>query len=211
MTNQNKKLTTAQKVSSITAAVTLSVGSILAYEGGYVNNPDDPGGETNYGITKKVAVAKGYTGDMKKMPVEFAQGVYRTDYIDKPGYLPYMKMSLAIGHKLSDQGVNVGTTRATKWIQRALNSLNMDGQLYSQLKVDGVAGPASWKAYQKLIDKRGQQGACSIILKMLDAQQMMHYIELTENPKLKMKTFMYGWGDKRIGNIKDDECYAITE
>ena len=53
---------------------------LIGNEGGYVNNPKDPGGETNWGITKTVAVANGYTGDMRTMPKETAKCIYKKMY-----------------------------------------------------------------------------------------------------------------------------------
>ncbi|MCW8621188.1 glycosyl hydrolase 108 family protein, partial [Acinetobacter baumannii] len=41
---------------------------VLQHEGGYINHPSDPGGETNYGITKSVARQYGYKGSMKDIP-----------------------------------------------------------------------------------------------------------------------------------------------
>lgn len=49
-------------------------------EGGYVDNRDDPGGATRYGVTERAARANGYTGDMRELPVTFAQMVYQKDY-----------------------------------------------------------------------------------------------------------------------------------
>ena len=46
---------------------------LIGNEGGYVNNPADPGGETNWGITRAVPVDNGYTGSMKLMPKEAAK------------------------------------------------------------------------------------------------------------------------------------------
>lgn len=48
-------------------------GQLIKHEGCYVNDARDNGGETNYGITVAVARAQGYTGDMRQMPIEFAQ------------------------------------------------------------------------------------------------------------------------------------------
>ena len=48
----------------------------VGIEGGYSNDPDDSGGETNWGITKATAVAYGYTGPMRDMPRETAHGIY---------------------------------------------------------------------------------------------------------------------------------------
>ena len=43
------------------AAIIAIVAGVFAVEGGYVNNPDDPGGETNHGVT--VASARFLPGD----------------------------------------------------------------------------------------------------------------------------------------------------
>jgi len=56
---------------------------LIGNEGGYVNNPSDPGGETNWGITRAVAVDNGYTGSIKLMPKETAKGIYKKMYWDR--------------------------------------------------------------------------------------------------------------------------------
>ena len=49
---------------------------LIGHEGGYVNDPRDPGGETNWGITKRTAQANGYTGNMKTMTRQQAYEIY---------------------------------------------------------------------------------------------------------------------------------------
>jgi len=44
------------------------IASTLAHEGRYANLPDDPGGETMWGITKDTARRNGYLGEMRAMP-----------------------------------------------------------------------------------------------------------------------------------------------
>jgi lysozyme family protein len=44
------------------------IEGILGKEGGYVNNPNDKGGPTRWGITQTTARAYGYSGDMKALP-----------------------------------------------------------------------------------------------------------------------------------------------
>ena len=50
---------------------------VLSHEGGYVNHPKDPGGETNWGVTKRTAMANGFNGSMRAMTREQAIGIYR--------------------------------------------------------------------------------------------------------------------------------------
>ena len=50
---------------------------VLSHEGGYANHPKDPGGETNWGVTKRTAQANGYTGSMRAMTRAQAIEIYR--------------------------------------------------------------------------------------------------------------------------------------
>ncbi len=56
---------------------------VLSHEGGYVNHPQDPGGETNWGITKRTAQANGYNGSMRAMTREQAISIYRKAFWER--------------------------------------------------------------------------------------------------------------------------------
>lgn len=74
---------------------------VLKSEGGYVNNPNDPGGETKYGISKKA-----YPNlDIKNLTLEQAKDIYRKDYWDKVkgDSLPY-----PLDMCVMDMAVNAG-------------------------------------------------------------------------------------------------------
>ena len=58
------------------------IDEILRTEGGYVFDPDDSGGETNFGITKDVARAYGYTGCMRDLTRDQAFDIYVARYWD---------------------------------------------------------------------------------------------------------------------------------
>ena len=53
---------------------------VIRIEGGYVNDPDDPGGETKYGITKRLAVSLGYRKRMIDMTKDEAKELYRLSF-----------------------------------------------------------------------------------------------------------------------------------
>lgn len=192
--------------SGISAAALAIIAAVLNVEGGYVNNPKDPGGETNHGITKAVAVENGYVGSMKDLPKDFAKGIYYEDYIVKPGFLPLVEANPAVGHKIVDIGVNTGTTRPSRWFQASLNSLNNSGKLYPKIAEDGKVGPGTVAAYKSLEKARGKVKACELTIKLLDSYQAQYYISLN-NP-----TFTSGWIDNRIGNVPIERCkeYATT-
>jgi lysozyme family protein len=91
----------------MTAIDTLLDG-LLQREGGYVNNPADRGGPTNYGITEQVARAFGYAGDMRSLPRSTALEIYRRQYWAGPGFDQVALRYPALAAELFDTGVNMG-------------------------------------------------------------------------------------------------------
>jgi len=96
---------------------------ILSHEGGYINHPSDPGGETNWGITKAVAQENGYTGSMRNMSRARAIGIYKRKYWDAVNgeLLPD-----PLAFQVLDASVNHGPKRAIKWLQESLG-ITSDG------------------------------------------------------------------------------------
>lgn len=106
-----------------------AIERVLKHEGGYTNHPKDPGGETNWGITRNTATAAGYKGSMRDMTREQAVAIYRARYwvSIKGDDLPF-----AVAYQLLDAAVNHGTNQAAKFLQRAVGT-----------QADGVIGPAT--------------------------------------------------------------------
>ena len=105
---------------------------LLGHEGGYSNHPADPGGETMWGITARVARANGYSGPMKDMPKPVAKEIYRKLYWNpvKADELPeYFR------YAVFDAAVNSGVSQSVKWLQRAVDVVD-----------DGKIGPMTLKA-----------------------------------------------------------------
>lgn len=186
--------------SSLGGAILAIVGGVFAVEKGYVNNPADPGGETNHGITVQVARDAGYTGAMRYLPKELAQQIYIRDYIERPNFHRVIALSPAVGEKLVDAGVNAGPGRSARWFQESVNALSRGGVDFPLVAVDGQIGTQSLAAYQSLERKRGREKACELTLKLMDAQQASHYT------RLNMPTFIVGWVDHRIGNVPLSRC-----
>lgn len=183
------------------ALISSIIAGIIAVEGGYVNHPSDPGGETNYGITKQVAVQHGYTGPMKDMPESVAFNIYADSYITKPRFDLVLEVSEPVGTKLVDMGVNVGQGRAAKWYQTALNSFSRGCVDYPCVIADGVIGDKTITAHKSLIKKRGPVLSCKLLLRGLDSLQGTHYLGLTS-----LATFNVGWFSNRISNIDEQLC-----
>lgn len=191
----------ALKKAGLPTTVAAILAAIFALEGGYVFDKQDPGGETNHGITKSVAMAAGYTGSMKEMTQDQATNIYVTNYINKPGYGEVITLSPAVGQKLVDAGVNTGPSRSTRWFQTALNAVNRGGKDYPSIAVDGKMGKGTIAAYQSLQKVRGKVGACELMIKLVDAQQTAHYLSLTH-----LNVYTPGWVAQRIGNVPLAKC-----
>ena len=194
---------TAQKGkvwASLGAAVLAIAAGVFAVEGGYSNNPADPGGETNHGVTVAVARSHGYDGPMRELPKETAQQIYIGSYVEGPGFHRVVAISPAVGEKLVDAGVNAGTGRSARWFQQALNHLSRGGADFPLVAVDGQIGAQTLAAYRALEGKRGRVKACELVIKLLDAQQGTHYMSLNK------PTFIVGWADKRLGNVPLARC-----
>jgi lysozyme family protein len=85
---------------------------LMGNEGGYVNDPDDPGGETNWGISKR-----SYPNvDIKKLTREDAKQIYRVDFWQRASMGEY---NPAIAFQVFDIAVNSGIETAVRLLQRA--------------------------------------------------------------------------------------------
>lgn len=189
---------------SLTALIAAVVAGVFAVEGGYVNDANDSGGETNHGITVQVAREHGYTGAMASMPKGMAEDIYVATYIKAPHYDAVLALSPAVGTKMVDIGVNAGPGRATRWLQQSLNDLSRGGRDYARIGVDGAIGPQTLATYQALERRRGRIKACELTLKLLDAYQAAHYTRLAQGHA--NASFIVGWLDARINNVPASRC-----
>ena len=101
---------------------------VLGHEDGYVNNPEDPGGETKWGISKR-----SYPDlDIKTLTREQATEIYRHDFWDR---VHAERFYDGVAFKTFDFAVNSGTETAVRYLQRALGVAD-----------DGHWGPVSQAA-----------------------------------------------------------------
>ncbi len=169
------------------------INKIIEVEGGYVNDPADSGGETNYGITIRVARSYGYTGAMVDLPRQTAFDIYADRYWGAVCGDQLQKLSESICEEVVDTSVNMGPGRAGKFLQRSLNVLNNRTKLYPDLKVDGQIGRNTIKALKLYLKYRDE----SALHKALNSLQGAFYITLAERRE-KDERFVYGWFMNRI-------------
>lgn len=101
--------------------------ALMQHEGGYSNNPNDPGGETMWGVSARVARASGYSGAMRELPLETAQAICKNLYWN-PLRLDELPAPLAF--HILDAHYNGG--HAVQWMQQAAG-LAADGVLRDEL------------------------------------------------------------------------------
>lgn len=172
------------------------IEGVIQSEGGYVNDPDDAGGETMYGITEAVARANGWPGPMRDMPIGIARRIYRQRYVTIPWFDAVAGVDAAIGQELIDTGVNMGPAKAAEFLQRWLNGFNDTGRRYSVLFVDGRIGNVTIDALRAFIDWRGADGRRAL-LRGLNGLQATRYLEITEARPTQRK-FLFGWVLNRV-------------
>lgn len=169
------------------------IDGILVAEGGYVYDPNDTGGETNYGITALVARANGYYGKMKDMPKSFAVQVYKNKYWFEPKLDRVAVLSERVAEELMDMGVNMGTRAAAVALQECLNLLNRQAKDYADIKEDGDIGAGTLAALASLLTKRGD----SILLKAIIVNRGARYLAIAKNNPVQ-EDFLIGWLMNRV-------------
>lgn len=170
------------------------IGDLIGREGDgkYTNNPADSGGPTRWGITETIARAYGYDGDMRTLPRETAEKIYRERYWSGPGFDKVGQICPLIAIKLMDFGVVAGQERSAKQLQRILNVLNRQAKDYPDIAVDGRIGPVTLHALKTFAEKHKQAGGAETIFLMLCGQQSNHFLTLAEK-RPKDEAFERGW------------------
>lgn len=102
-----------------------AIGRVLKHEGGYVNDPTDRGGETNWGISKRAYPDL----DIKNLTKEKAKEIYRQDYWLK-SYAD--KLPLDVRYIHFDTAINMGLNRAAKLLQESIGGIAVDGIIGNQ-------------------------------------------------------------------------------
>lgn len=120
---------------------------LLGHEGGYVNNPADPGGETNWGISKRQYPDL----DIRNLTRAQAKKIYQRDYWDRlqAGALPE-----AIQFDLFDCAINSGLETAARLLQRAVGTAE-DGMI-GPLTIAAVNTLGQWEVRAKFNARRLQ-------------------------------------------------------
>lgn len=104
------------------------MAEVFKHEGGYINHPSDPGGETNFGISKRSYPKE----DIRNMTRERAAAIYRRDFWAK---IRADDLPAGLDMVAFDAAVNSGPARGARWLQQAVG-----------VTADGKVGPATLMA-----------------------------------------------------------------
>lgn len=173
----------------------------LGHEGGYGDDPDDRGGETYKGISRRyhpdwpgwgmIDQLKGepsfpsslyHHEELRAQVAEF----YREEFWNRIWAEQIPDQDIA--DELFDTSVNLGVKRAVEFLQKGLNILNRNERLYDDIKEDGKFGHntlTALKAYLNADD-------ASYLLKVCNILQGMHYIEFMKASPTQEK-YARGW------------------
>ena len=144
--------------------------TILHHEGGYVDHPKDPGGETNLGVTKRVYEEFGGTKDMKDLTVEDVAPIYKKGYWDK---MKGDELPNGLDLCVFDFGVNAGPGRAAKYLQTMIGTV-----------ADGGIGPNTLKKVAEYVEANGIEST----IENFQANRQRYYEKLST-----FATFGKGW------------------
>jgi lysozyme family protein len=146
--------------------------ALIGNEGGYSFNPADPGGETMWGVTARVARAQGYAGPMKDLPIDTAKQIAKKEYWDA---YQCDQFDARVGFQVFDAAYNGG--HPAQWLQRAAG-----------VTPDGVIGAQT-------VAKVRSSDPMQIIMRF-DAYRLQYLGSLSAWP-----SFGRGWANRIANNL----------
>jgi lysozyme family protein len=158
------------------------LAKMLAHEGGYVNHPQDPGGMTNLGVTKRVWEEwVGHEVDEKQMRAltpETVAPLYKRKYWDA---VRADELVAGVDYCVFDVAVNSGPGRAIKFLQSSVGTTP-----------DGGFGPATLAAVKKAEEDPAR------LVELYCAKRL----EFLQSLKT-FETFGKGWS-RRVAEVKEE-------
>lgn len=163
---------------------------ILAREGGYVNDPDDPGGVTKFGVTlgtlRRLGVDLDENGitdqrDVRALSREQATDIFLTHYFQRPRIA---SLPEALHASVFDMYVNAGAN-ALKILQNLLRKMGYD------VAVDGAIGPQTAQAARDAFDRGPAHLADAYAI-----ERRLYYLDLADRRAASRKYARTRAGDK---------------
>ena len=154
----------------------IAIAIVLKHEGGFVDDPDDPGGATNWGISTRFLREVGDPRDAVNLSKEDAILLYRNHFWDKYNYSGIQDQDVA--NKVMDSSVNMGPAASHKIFQRALRACG------NPIKDDGLIGSKTLTAAKEV---------SLVALKAAMRSEMAGYYRSIISKKPRMAKYKRGW------------------
>lgn len=155
-----------------------SFAAVLKHEGGYVNDPRDPGGRTNLGVTQRAWEAywnRNVTeAEMRALTPNIVKPFYKAMYWDK---IKGDQLPAGVDYAAYDLAVNSGVGRAAKYLQQIAG-----------VTADGAIGPKSLEAIKACDPEQVVDALCDMRLDFLKRLPTF-------------ETFGKGWS-RRVAEVK---------
>ena len=160
---------------AISKSFQIAFARTIGVEGGYVNDPSDPGGETKYGVSKRAHPWE----DIKNLTIECAQEIAYADYW-KPLRLDDVQSEL-MAAEIFDTAYNCGIGTAALIVQRSLNFIG------ENLIQDGILGERTIARLNFWATKDPVS-----LFKCLNGFQFIYYVDCVRSNQTQMK-YSRGW------------------
>jgi len=176
----------------------------MRHEGGYSTDPDDAGGETYKGISRRynpswegweiidsMKVHADFPAVLNQLPElqDKVHSFYKQYYWDSNKLDNVNNQNIV--NEMFDTAVNMGRNRAAKFLQESLSYLNRNERLYDDLAIDGNIGPATLRSLDCILDSNEEE----LLLKILNVLQGYHYLQYMKKKPTQEK-YMRGWFDR---------------
>ena len=158
------------------------VHMVLEHEGGYVNHPSDPGGETKYGISKRAYPDV----NIAELTKDDAADLYKRDYWDR---IKGDDLPVGVACVVMDYAVNSGISRASKALQSVCGISNGDG----------VIGPHSLASVWTTVKNDSEESVINAVTEQ--RQGFIRALSIYD-------TFGKGW-ERRIKETQDKALELI--
>jgi lysozyme family protein len=181
------------------------------FEGGFSDDPDDRGGATNMGITRGTlsrAKAAGWVpkdATIQTLTREQAAEIYRRGYWEP---IHGDDLPSPVAEMVFDCAANHGVGGAGRLLQRALNAMGHT----IPLAVDGVIGPKTLAAVQKLVEldrkhsdafpEMGSRFHTMMLARTIALYRAQYYVLIVES-RSNQKKFFWGWIRNRVVRIAE--------
>lgn len=186
---------------------------LIGFEGLYSNYPNDRGGETWKGISRNnfpkwegwaiIDVVKSKT-DRTQLSKVLSANKDLSDCVRSFYYQMFWKVLnldkiqvYSIAEEIFDTAVNQGAKTAARYFQQALNLLNNNQKIYSNISDDGDLGDKTMRAFDAYMltanfPGRSQERTVKTLLKVMNGLQFERYVEICRNSE-NQEVFFYGW------------------